>query len=265
MSRPRLIALDLDGTLLDEERQISERSRRALARAVDAGTTVILCTGRPPRMTHDYAEALSLEQSIVFNGATLLDHRDRSCVHHHVLTADAVRTVVSRLRGSLQGVAIGLETPSGWFVDEAIFREKRARQEAAGLPPPDGVGRVEEFLQDGAIKVFARHADVPVERMAAQIADLPIYVTWSGSYLLEVMHPDVNKRDALERLCAELGILREDVAAFGDNHNDVQMLRWAGQGVAVANASPEAQEAAAEVTASNAADGVAVVLERWFG
>ncbi len=265
MSRPRLIALDLDGTLLDEERRITERSRRVLRRAAEAGTTVILCTGRPPRMTHDYADALQLDRSIVYNGASLLDHRDRSCVHYHALSAEEAGAVVKRLREGIPDVGIGLETARGWFVDEAILEDTRVRLESAGLPLPDGVGPVEQFLAGGAIKVFARHPQRPVTELAAVIADVPGYATWSGKYLLEVMHPSVNKRSALERLGVELGIEAEHVAAFGDNHNDVQMLEWAGHGVAMANASDQARAVAAEVTASNQEDGVAVVLERWFG
>ena len=79
------------------------------------------------------------------------------------------------------------------------------------------------------------------------------------------MHADVNKRDALAAWSAELGVDRRDVAVFGDQRNDIEMLRWAGRGIAPANATEEAQAAADEVTRSNDEDGVAVVLERWLG
>ncbi len=265
MDQPRLIALDLDGTLLDAELRISERAKRVLQRAVAAGTDVILCTGRPPRMTHAYADELELERSIVFNGASFVDQRDRTCVHHHVLSAEEAGAVVQRLREGVPDVGIGLETTNGWFLDEAIYENRRIRFESQGLPLPDGIGAIEQFLGGGAIKVFARHPERSVAELAAAIEGVAGYATWSGKYLLEVMHPAVNKRNALERLCLELGLRREDVAAFGDNHNDVQMIEWAGHGVAMANASPGAKAAAGEVAASHTEDGVAQILERWFG
>lgn len=264
MNPPHLIALDLDGTLLDEQAGLTERSRLAVRRAARAGATVVICTGRPPRMTHALAEALELEMSIVYNGASRIHHTDGTVVHHHRLGADEAAVVVARLREQVDGVHLGLETPQGWFLDEPFFQAGRARLEARGMPLPDGVGPIEDFLSKGAIKIFARHPERSVPAMATTVEDLPVYVTWSGPGLLEIMHPDVNKRDALERLSAELGIEREAVAAFGDNHNDVEMLAWAGRGVATANASAEARNAADEVTAAHHEHGVAVVLERWF-
>ena len=265
MDQPRLIALDLDGTLLDADRRITDRSGRVLQRAVTAGATVVLCTGRPPRMTHAYADELGLERSIVFNGASFVDQRDRTCVHHHVLSADEARAVVRQLREGAPGIGIGLETTEGWFLDSAMFENRRIRLESEGLPPPNGVGDVEQFLGDGAIKVFARHPERSVDELTAALEGAVGYATWSGKYLLEVMHPAVNKRNALQRLCLELDLTSGDVAAFGDNHNDVEMLAWAGHGVAMANASEGAKAVASEVTASNTENGVAQVLERWFG
>ncbi|MDJ0521907.1 MAG: Cof-type HAD-IIB family hydrolase [Planctomycetota bacterium] len=264
MNRPDLIALDLDGTLLDAESRITERARQAVERCAAEGAHVVICTGRPPRMTHAYAETLGVETSIVYNGASRLHHGDGTLIHHHELSSVTAGEVVERLRTGIDGVQIGLETAAGWFVDRPLFEASRERLAKAGLPPPDGVGAVESFLDGGAIKVFARHPEHGVEALAGAVEGLPVYATWSGPTLLEVMHPAVNKRDALERLSGELGIEREHVAAFGDNHNDLEMLAWAGHGVAVANATPAAIEAADEVAASHDEDGVAAVLERWF-
>ncbi len=264
MNRPDLIALDLDGTLLDENARLTERSRWAVRSAAEAGATVVLCTGRPPRMTRGFADALELEMSIVYNGASRMRHPGGALVHHHELSTVEARTVVARLRAGVAGVQLGLETARGWFLDASFFERSRARLEEGGHPLPDGVGAVEDFLAHGAIKVFARHPEQSVPAMAATVEDLAVYATWSGPGLLEVMHPRVNKRDALERLSAELGVGREGVAAFGDNHNDVQMLAWAGHGVATANASSEALGVADEVTAAHDEHGVAAVLERWF-
>ena len=188
-----------------------------------------------------------------------------ACVHHHQLERAEAEEVIWCIRKGVPGAMLGLETSAGWFTDAALFEEARQRLVTAGLPLPDGVGPVESFLEHGAIKVFARQPEHDPAAMAASVRDLDVYATWSGPALLEVMHARVNKADALERLARDRSIAREDVAAFGDNHNDVQMLAWAGHGVATANASTEAREAADEIAAHHDEDGVATVLERWFG
>jgi len=261
---PLLIALDLDGTLLDDDHGIRARTRHAVGRCLAGGAFVVLCTGRPPRMTHAFAAHLGLDMAIVYNGASRYSAARRTSVHHHQLDPDRALAVVMRLRANAAGVGLGLETARGWFLDATLFEAARERLAAAGLPDPDDVGDVERFLEGGAIKVFARHAEHDVEALARHVRDLDVYATWSGPGLLEVMHPAVNKREALERLAAELDIPRTRVAAFGDNHNDVQMLAWAGHGVAVANATPAARAAADEVTSRNVDEGVAAVLERWY-
>ena len=114
------------------------------------------------------------------------------------------------------------------------------------------------------IKVFARHAALGADAMALALDGVDVYTTWTKRELLEVMHPAVNKRDAVAHLAATLGIAQAETAAFGDGQNDVEVLAWAGWGVAVANASAEALQAADEVTLSHEQDGVAAVLERWI-
>lgn len=261
---PRLIALDLDGTLLDARHELTPRAHGAIRRCAQAGALVALCTGRPPRMTRAFAETLELEYSIVYNGASRYQRSTAACIHHHQLARPEAEEVIWCIREGVPGALLGIETSAGWFTDAALFDDARERLLAARLPLPDGVGPVESFLAHGAIKIFARHPEHAPAAMAKSVRDLAVYATWSGPGLLEVMHERVNKADALERLAHEHGIARADVAAFGDNHNDVQMLAWAGHGVAPANASSEAQDAADEVTSHHDEDGIAEVLERWF-
>jgi len=142
----------------------------------------------------------------------------------------------------------------------------RADEQRARLGPeaPTAVGPVEGFLDAGAIKLFARREGTDAATLARVVDDFPLYRTWSSPTMLELLDPRVDKRDALQELCSELGIDREQVAAFGDQRNDVEMIRWAGIGVAVANADPVAREAADLIVASNDADAVARTLEGWL-
>lgn len=261
---PRLVAVDLDGTLLGSDQRISPRNARALAALEARGCTVVLCTGRPPRLTRGYADELGLADAIVYNGASRYHARSGRSVHHHQLEREAALEAIARLRRTASGVLLGIETHHGWYLDPALFETRRSRLEAAGMPLPDAVGAVEGFVRDAVIKIFARHPERNAAELASALDGLEVYATWSGPALLETMHPAVNKRDALRRFAAELGVPRERVAAFGDQRNDLEMLAWAGRGVAVANAPAEVRAAAGEATESNDDDGVARCVERWL-
>ena len=264
MVRPELIALDMDGTLLDRQHAVSPRAHAAI-QALHAGDAeVILLTGRPPRMTWDYLDALGLEHAIVYNGASRYDRSRHDSEHHHQLDAEAARGVMTRLREQIEGVVLGMETHHGWYLDEAGEAMRRANPRPLSSIPPDGVGAVEDFVQDAVIKVFAKHATLTVDAMVGALDGLDVYVTWSGPGLLEVMHADVNKREALARFADARGVGREHVAAFGDQHNDREVLAWAGHGVAMGNATDAVKDAASEVTLPHDEDGVAHVLERWL-
>ena len=261
---PGLVALDLDGTLLTSDKRVGPRARASILRLTQRGVTVVLCTGRPPRSAARFAAELALPHPFVcYNGAAVYDPGSGAVSVRHVLDAPAALEVLERLRGAAPGVLAGLETPTGWYLDAALAA-LRGSEARLGREPPTAVGPVESFVADGAIKLFFRHAELDAAALAEPLVGLNVYRTWSSRRLLEVMHPGVNKREALVSLCQGLGIERGRVAAFGDQHNDAEMLAWAGVGVAVANASPTARAAAARCTASNDEDGVALVLEAWL-
>lgn len=261
---PRLVALDLDGTLLTDDKRLTPRARAAV-RALDArGVHVVVCTGRPPRSAVAYALELGLRHPFVcFNGAALYDPgSDVVRVRHHLDEAVA-RLALARLRDAFPGVMAGLETDHGWYLDEALY-QLRSSEARLGPEEPNGVGAIERFLDGGAVKLFARHRSADAAEMSEALDGLALYRTWSSPAMLELLDPRVDKRGALQELCAELGIEASQVAAFGDQRNDVEMLAWAGLGVAVANASTAARRAADLVIGSNEADGVATALESWL-
>lgn len=261
---PRLVALDLDGTLLTSDKRVTPRARTAVAELSRRGIVVVLCTGRPARSACAFAEALTLPHPFLcYNGAAVYHPADGSVRVRHALPAELAREVLRRLRAGAPGLLAGLETAHGWFLDEELHA-LRVSEARLGREPPTGVGPVEGFADRGAIKVFARHAELDAPALADLLGDLDAYRTWSSRRLLEVMHPGVNKADALAEMCRELGIARAQVAAFGDQHNDAELLAWAGTGVAMANAAPEARAVADVIAPSNDEDGVAQVLEAWL-
>lgn len=261
---PRLVALDLDGTLLTSDKRLTSRGRAAVRELNRRGVRVVLCTGRPPRSSLGYAAELGLsEPYLCFNGAAVVDPAGgRMRVRHHLDPAVA-GAALARLKAAFPGVTAALETDGGWFLDPGGGRSERL-DARFGDDEPTAVGPIASRLDGGAIKLLASLDGVEARELAEAVRDLPLQRTWSSPSMLELLDPHVDKRSALEELCAELGVARAEVAAFGDQRNDMEMIAWAGIGVAMANASDAIRDAADLVAPANDADGVASVLEGWL-
>lgn len=257
---PRLVALDLDGTLLRSDKTVSLRSQRALAALRRRGVWVVICTGRPPRSAKAIAEQLGLASCvIVYGGAAIFDFERNTALVRFDMTAHAARGVLHAIRAAFPRVMLGLETHHGFYLDSAYY----ARRDD-GITP-DGVhDDVGTFIHDTVTKVLIRDGLHDARSLARALADLPVHCTWSLYDLLEVTAENVSKRRALQHLSEQLGIPASQVATFGDEHNDREMLAWAGQGVAMGNAHPDIKALADLITGSNDEDGVAEVIEAWL-
>ena len=262
--RPQLVAIDLDGTLLSRDKTISPRNRAAVAGLVARGVTVVICTGRPPRTARVFAEQLELlDLAIVYNGGAVYSFAEDRALARFDFPGEVAREAVEKLRAAHPDVTCGLEAAYGWFVDTERYDIVRQ-----GVMPyetePDGVGDTLAFIQGEVTKLLFWHPTVAPEVLNETLTGLPVHGTWSMPGLLEVVSAEVNKRAALERVAADLGLEAEAVAAFGDQHNDREMLAWAGFGVAMGNADRGVQRLADWVTGDADEDGVAEVIERWL-
>lgn len=258
----RLVATDLDGTIVRTDGTVSDRTRAAFAGAERAGVGVVLVTGRPPRWMHTMAEDTGHRGlAILSNGAIVYDLHEERIIEQHPLDPAAASEVVAALREELPGLVFAVE------------RGDRFGHEPAWIPRyalPDGVlvAQVDELVEEPMVKLLARHDELSGDEMVARaraVVGESATVTHSGlgtSGMLEISGPGVTKASALARLAARLGTGPEGTVAFGDMPNDLPMLAWAGHAVAVANAHAEVQVLADEVTASNDDDGVALVVER---
>ena len=260
----RLAGIDLDGTLLRSDATLSERSRRALDRAREAGIRILLVTARSPRSVRHIAADAGLDGlAICGNGAMLYDLDADSIVRHVPLEAAIVHRVVRELRERIPGIAFG------WDVELRFGSEEgyEAHRDTARWPRSDDAYPVCDALSwdQPVTKLLARLPDADLEEVleiAREICADDAAATLTGDSFVEVMAAGVAKEAALAEVAEELGVAQQEVIAFGDQVTDAGMLRWAGRGVAVANAHKSALEAADEVTASNDDDGVALVLER---
>jgi hydroxymethylpyrimidine pyrophosphatase-like HAD family hydrolase len=260
MGEIRLVASDLDGTLLRPDETVSERTRDAIAAARRAGLTLVVVTGRPPRSLAPIAAHIGLGGiAICANGAVIWDLDTATMVDTSPLAAELAVRLVRGLRRAIPGVVFAVELERG-------FGREAGWADGALLPAPDALeADALELVTGPVVKLLLRHPTMPhaeVARRARETVGEAAVVTWAGTRVVEISAAGVTKAWALERLCDRLGVHREEVVAVGDMENDLAMLAWAGHAVAVANAQPNVLDAADEVTASNLDDGVAQVLER---
>jgi Cof subfamily protein (haloacid dehalogenase superfamily) len=260
MDGVRLVASDLDGTLLLPDETVSERTRAALAAARAAGITVVLVSGRPPRSLGPIAERIGVGGvAICANGAIVWDLDAGTMLDSTPLAAELATWLVHGLREAIPGALFAVEL-EGSFGREAGWSEGLAAAPADVLEA-DAL----ELITGPVTKLLVRHptmAFAEVAERARRVVGDDAVVTWAGLRLVEISAAGVTKAFALERLCRRLGIDAGEVVAVGDMPNDLPMLDWAGLGVAVANADQAVLAAADEVTASNLDDGVARLLER---
>jgi Cof subfamily protein (haloacid dehalogenase superfamily) len=267
---PRLIATDLDGTLLRDDKTVSPRTVAALAAAEQAGIDVFFVTGRPARwmdVVSDHVHGHGL--AICGNGAAVVDLHGGPGAHRFVKVRELPRQnaldAVGLLRDAAPGTVYAVEQTYGFHQEPDYPKLHMEAPDdlapAEELLAPDGVASREPIL-----KILAYHptldpdAFLTVARLS--VGDRANVTRSSPSALLELSGPEVSKASTLALCCAERGISHEEVVAFGDMPNDLEMLTWAGRSYAMGNAHPDVLAAASGRTAANNEDGVAVVIEQ---
>jgi Cof subfamily protein (haloacid dehalogenase superfamily) len=264
----RMVACDLDGTIVCGDGTISTRTLAVLAECERIGIHVVFVTGRPPRWMAAIVEMTGHQGlALCGNGAVVLDLATDQVVQSHGLAAETVLEVAERLRRHVPGATFALETLNGY------------RRETAYLPMHEAAlaattGTLAELVADRpiVIKVLCRQeaphygsldSDGLLAIARRELAGL-VEVVHSDplNFMLEISAPGVTKASALAWLAESLGVPAAEVVAFGDMPNDVPMLAWAGSGYAMADGHPEAIAAASAQAPPCTEDGVAQVLER---
>lgn len=267
VERPRLVACDLDGTLLGTNALPSQRTVDVIASVVAAGVPFVLVTGRPPRWIPSVAEDIGhAGLAVCANGAVLYDAAAGEVLEATTLDPVLLGDLAWALDTALPGATLAVERLSGPaltsdFLAETGYLHPWPSPLSAHAPRA-------EMLGHPATKLLVRHAEMTSEAMLEAVDALvggQVGITFStGKGLLELSPPDASKGAGLAAVAERYGVEARDVIAFGDMPNDLTMLSWAGHGVAMANAHSSVLAMADEVTAPNHEDGVALVLERWF-
>ncbi|HET6151407.1 MAG TPA: Cof-type HAD-IIB family hydrolase [Marmoricola sp.] len=259
----RLIATDLDGTLVHSDGTITPRTAAALVAVEEAGVDVVFVTGRPLRWAREVFDHVGQHGfAIVSNGALVWDVAGSAPYLTRAIDPTVVLEVAERLRAAVPETYFAAETAEGIAL-ESRFLERHP------IPEGSNRGTLAEILAGPAYKLLARHETLAAQEFwdaaRAAVSDL-VEVTWSSATaLLEISARGVTKASTLDLFCTERGIDPSEVVAFGDMPNDIAMLEWAGMSYAMANAHPSVREIATRTADSNDDDGVAVVLEEILG
>ncbi len=267
---PALIATDVDGTLLSPDEIVTERTRAAVRAAVESGVMFVLATGRPPRWIPPVVEQLGFApMSVCANGAVVYDAAADRVLSARTLSVDTLCELAEVAARVVPGVGLAAERIGRSAHDTATPQFVSAPgYEHAWLNPDNTEVSYQDLLSSPAVKLLVRKPGMPSGELAAAlrpfVGELGDVTFSTNDGLVEISPAGISKAHGVAAVAEPLGIAAEDVVAFGDMPNDVPMLRWAGLGVAMGNAHPDAQSAADEVTAGNDDDGVARVLERWW-
>ncbi len=257
--RPRLVALDVDGTLVDWDNLMTPAVREAVHAVVNAGIPVVVSTGRAVPGVMDAVDNLRLDNGIAVasNGAVIIAYRPVEVLH--TVTFDASETVKLLLEHVPDAAVAVEEIGSGYRIN---------RQFPEGeLTGALELQSIDELVAEPVTRVIIRSPDQSAEEFVELAERLGLhgtnyyvgYTAW-----LDLAPEGVSKASGLEQVADRLGIDQADVLAIGDGRNDVEMLSWAGRGVAMGESPLQVQECADDVTETVENDGVVVELRRWF-
>lgn len=260
---PKLLAIDIDGTLLNPQGELTARTENALKRAKDKGIEIILATGRMCESGLVFAKKLGITApSVFYNGAMVINPVTGKVYQKQEVSGNFVTTVSAFFR------------EKGWYLQKYIDDRLCVVDEndehckyyiSIAKVKAHSVGEKFWTLNGASTKLLGC-CDKPEDlndmlRQTKEKFGQQLYVASSWKRFVELMNPLVNKAHAVEFAASMLGIKQNEVACFGDSGNDVEMLRWAGLGVAMGNATSETKQAADVVAKSNAEDGLAQFIE----
>ncbi|MDV6302818.1 HAD family hydrolase [Rhodococcus cerastii] len=267
---PRLVASDVDGTLLDQHERVTERTKRAVSAVVADGVPFVLSTGRPPRWIHPVVDQLGYApMSVCANGAVIYDAANDRVLSAETLSVETLQWLADVAYRALPGCGLAAERVGRTAHDSATPQFVSSPGYEHAWLNPDNVEMTEDDVVDvPAVKLLIRLSGSTSGHMADILSPLisgRADLTFStDNGLIELSAPGITKASGLAKVAETLSVDVKDIVAFGDMPNDVPMLSMVGLGVAMGNAHPAAVAAANEVTVTNAEDGVAQVLERWW-
>lgn len=269
MMRYRLLVLDIDGTVTNSQKEVTEKTRKAILHLEEKGVRVAIASGRHPRGVLPIAKALNFHQSgnfiLAYNGAKIIDVRQNTCVYERKLPL----YFPARLWNDAKKYGLGILT----YTDHALiagtmpdaYMELEARISQIPIEYHEDFNRFVDFPVNGCLFTGPPEDIEAIEPTLFHRYFHETQIFRSEPCFLEVVPKNVDKAYSLKHLLEILGIDREEMVCCGDSFNDISMIRFAGLGVAMANAREQVKDVANYITErDNDHDGVAEVIERFF-
>ena len=260
--RPKLIATDLDGTIVAHYGDITQRTIDTFKKAHAMGVEIFFVTGRPPRWMPEIKEAFGIGNAICGNGAMLYDLHNDKVIEEWLIPVDAQLEAVDRLRTAIPQISFAVESHNYFHREKAYIPRWDVGLDNVG------VEKIEEIVTSPALKLLARCSQQELssdEMLAIAKVELEGLVTVTHSNpsdsLLEISALGVSKGLTLAKMAERLGIDAADCVSFGDNPNDFSMLQWCGRSYAMADGHPDGPKHAKSVALPHTDDGVAIVIE----
>ena len=260
----QMIAVDLDGTLLDARKQISPQTIHGLKAAINNGVQVVIASARPPRSVRTIYETLGLSTlQINYNGALIWDESKRAPVFHRPLRGSLVREIVELARDYHEEVIVHLEVLDRWCTDRT---GDAYATETGRMFVPDEVAELSCFYREPVTKLMFLGDPRMISKLEAILIETfvdRVIILRTDDELLQIAHPDAGKAAALKKVARVYKVPMEQVMAIGDAPNDVGMIQLAGVGVAMGNAVGVVKEVADWIAPSNNDHGVHAALVRY--
>lgn len=268
-NKRHLIAVDLDGTLLTDKKEISERTKQTILKAMEAGHIVVIATGRPHRASINYYHDLGLDTPMVnFNGA-LIHHPtdDKWDVLHNPMPIRTAHKIIEACY-DLNVHNILAEVKDTVYLDqynEDIISIFQATQN----DPPFTIGSLKNTLKEDPTSLLIHPKEESIKEIRSHLddyhAELIEHRKWGAPWnIIEIVKKGMNKAVGLKKVAHYFDIPQDRIIAFGDEDNDLEMIDYAGVGVAMGNAIDELKAVAKHVTKSNEEDGIGIFLEEYL-
>ncbi|MGL5593304.1 MAG: Cof-type HAD-IIB family hydrolase [Cetobacterium sp.] len=260
----KAVALDLDGTLLNSKKEISEENKNILKKLSENGVEILIVTGRPYPITKKIAESLEIPLTVIcYNGARVMNLKTDEIIFEKVLEEKQVLKIIEFCRKNKKD--LNLFQNDIWYVEdlESIgtkYYKKNSRLE----PTLKSFDTFDSFKMIKSIIIDENNVLEEVEKELREILGNSVYFTYSQDKYLEILNKEVNKGLTLKNVLEEKGIEMSECIAFGDAHNDLEMLELAGVGVAMGNAHEILKSRVQHITDTNDNDGVGKFLKNFY-
>jgi|TARA_B100002003_G_C14081097_1_gene520086 hypothetical protein len=260
----KLLALDLDGTLIGKDLVISPRTKNAIGQLIARGVIITIATGRMFQSARPFAQELNISVPIIcYEGAMIANPNTKEVLWHKPVPLNLAKRAIE--------IANKKELHINAYLDDELYvetvNEKAVLYASIARVSANAVGNLLDFLNREPTKLVIVGTPEEIDGIDKTLKDEfkgALHVAKSFPHFCEIAHRECSKANALSMLADKLDIAQSEVVAIGDNPNDVDMVRWAGMGIGMANGTDEVKEVADWITGSIEEDGVAQAVEKFF-